>query len=289
MRYINIEELGNKQEVQAFNRLTQSYLQQMQRMTPNERKAFIRDNTIWNMLQEIMYNLSKGKCWYSEAPPGAGDYEIDHFRPKNRSKQFDGTILKPNGYWWLAYDWRNYRLSGALINKRRKDRLGADEEVKGKGDYFPLDITGGSIVAEPNNNLNHELPILLDPTKVYDTSLISFDKNGEPIIPAGLSEDDKFRVEKSIYFYHLDLEQLNQFRAIVWKKCEDELHSINEAVTNAPNPHTKRAILDRACNSLIELTNKSAPFSKVALACIDSFLERDIFKSWLFHLRRTLN
>jgi hypothetical protein len=289
MRYINIEELELKDEIEAFNRLAQTYLQQMQTMTPEERKKFIKENTDWNMLQEIMYNLSFGKCWYSEAPPGAGDYEIDHFRPKNRSKQHDGTILKPNGYWWLSYSWRNYRLAGGLINKRRKDRLGSDEEVKGKGDYFPLDIEGGSIIAESDVNLNHELPILLDPTKVYDTSLISFDKSGEPIISATLSDDDKFRVEKSIFFYHLDLEQLNQYRAIIWNKCEDELISINEAVTNAPNTHTKRAILNRACNSLIDLTNKSAPFSKVALACIDSFLEKDSFKNWLIHLRRTLN
>lgn len=289
MRYINIEEISGSPEVQAFELLVEQYVAQMEAMSVADRKAFIRDNVNWNMLQEIMYNLSGGKCWYSEAPPGAGDYEIDHFRPKNRSKQHDGTVLKPNGYWWLAYNWRNYRLAGGLVNKRRKDRLGADEEVKGKGDYFPLDIDGGSIVCEPPNvNLNHELPILLDPTNVYDTSLISFDKNGEPIVPAGLSDDDKFRVEKSIFFYHLDLEQLIQYRAIVWNQCEKELIDINENVVSAPNPHTKRAILKKACERLLELTNKNAPFSSVALACIDTFIEKQQFKNWLPNLRRAL-
>lgn len=286
MRFINLEELAATNEVQQFLQMEQNYLQQMQGMTDAERKEFVRSNTDWNLLQEIMFNLSGSKCWYSEAPPGAGDYEIDHFRPKNRSKQFDGTVLKTHGYWWLAYNWRNYRLAGGLVNKRRKDRLGSDEEVKGKGDYFPLDIVHGSIVANQGDNLNHELPILLDPTNIYDTSLISFDKDGTPIVQADASESDKFRANKSIYFYHLDMEQLSLYRKQVWKKCEDELGDIHEAVTNAPNEHTRRAILKKACKTLHELTRFNAPFSKVGWACIDA--NTDKYSSWLKQLKVTL-
>lgn len=290
MRYINIDEIANSPEVHAFEQLVLEFRNQMNAMTPQQRREFINGNVNWNQLQEVMYNLSGGKCWYSEAPPGAGDYEIDHFRPKNRSKQHDGTILKPNGYWWLAFNWKNYRLAGGLVNKRRKDRLGADEEVKGKGDYFPLDINNGSLICEPpNENLQHELPILLDPTNVYDTSLISFDKNGEPIIPAGLSNEDTFRVKMSIFFYHLDLEQLNQFRAIVWNECEEELKDINEQVIAAPNEITRRTVLTKSCKRLLKLTNKKAPFSMVAIACIDTYLEKEQFKTWLPNLKRALN
>lgn len=286
MRYINIEDLADKPEIKAFEALEEQYLEQIENMPEQERKKFIRENTDWNALQAIMFNLSESKCWYSESPPGAGDYEIDHYRPKNRSKQYDGTILRTDGYWWLAYNWRNYRLSGALINKRRKDRLSATEEIKGKGDYFPLDISNGSIIANRGDNLNHELPILLDPTNLYDTSLISFDKNGEPIIPSSITDTDKFRAEKSIFFYHLDLEQLSLYRSQVWKKCEDELKDINDAVTNAANEFEKKAILRKASRTLIELTNKKAPFSMVAWACIDSNIEK--YPSWLKNLRRAL-
>jgi len=283
MRHINIEELMGKAEIHAFEALEQNYLQQMEGMNDDERKEFIRNNPDWNTLQEIMFNLSESKCWYSEAPPGAGDYEIDHFRPKNRSKQFDGKILKPHGYWWLAYNWKNYRLAGGLINKRRKDRLGDNEEVKGKGDYFPLDVAHGSIVANRGDNLNHELPILLDPTNIYDTCLVSFDKNGEPIIQSEISATDKFRAEKSIFFYHLDLEQLSLYRSQVWKKCEDELSDVNEAIVDAANEFEKKAVLRKACKTLMEITNKKAPFSKVAWACIDANLEK--YPNWLKHLR----
>lgn len=287
MRYIPIDEIAVKEEIQNFEIIAANYLQQMTGMSDKKRKEFIKNHVDWNVLQETLYNLSETKCWYSEAPPGAGDYEIDHFRPKNRSKQYDGTILRKNGYWWLAYNWRNYRLAGGLINKRRKDRMGANEEVKGKGDYFPLDIDNGSIIANIGDNLNHELPVLLDPTNLYDVSLITFDKNGQPILPAGISNVDRFRAEKSIFFYHLDLEQLNYYRSQVWNKCEELLKRIHEAVVAAANEHAKRAILETACADLIELTRKKAPFSMTAWACIDANTEKYVF--WLKNIKKALH
>lgn len=290
MRHINIEEIANTQEVQQFEQLAQPYLQQLQGMTVPERKEFIRTHTDWNTLQLVMYNLSCHKCWYSEAPAGAGDYEVDHFRPKNRSKQHDGTVIKPNGYWWLAYNWRNYRLAGALVNKRRKDRFSDNEEVKGKGDYFPLDLVqGGECQEPPNDNLNIEVPLLLDPFRIYDTTLISFDKDGTPLITAGIPDEDKFRAEISIEFYHLDMEQLNQQRTEIWRLCERELNDINDQLTQPVNAQAKRLIMDRACIRLKELTAKNAPFSKVAWACINSFSQKDVFKLWLPNLITSLN
>lgn len=290
MRHIDIEEIANSQVVIQFEQLSQKYMVLMKGLTFHERKEFIRTHTDWNMLQLVMYNLSCRKCWYSEAPAGAGDFEVDHFRPKNRSKQHDGNVIKQNGYWWLAYNWRNYRLAGALVNKRRKDRFSDDEEIKGKGDYFPLDLTQGAECQEPpHDNLNVEVPLLLDPFRIYDTTLISFDKDGTPLITAGIPNDDKLRAQISIEFYHLDMEQLNQQRTEIWRLCERELNDINEQVTQPVNAQAKRLILDRACIRLKELTAKNAPFSKVAWACINSFSQKEVFKHWLPNLITSLN
>lgn len=286
MRYIPIEEIANEKIIRAFERLNRQYVQKMQGMTTAERKAFIKGRTIWNKLQRIFYALSETKCWYSEAPPGAADFVIDHFRPKNRSIQHDRTVLRQDGYWWLAYEWRNYRLIGGLINIERKDRFGSGEMVKGKGAYFPLDIDEGSIIADFGDNLRRELPILLDPTNRYDVTLLAFDKNGEPIIPSDISELDKFRAEISIKIYHLDLEQLNHHRRQVWNVCEEALSEINIALTDAANEFEKRAILRIAGRRLYELTNKKAPFSMVAWACIEANTNKYI--SWLSNLKRGL-
>jgi len=282
MRYINIEDLATSPDVIAFEQIANTYLVQLIGMSIKERKTFIKAHTDWNSLQNVMYKLSEGKCWYSEAPAGAGDYEIDHFRPKNRAKNYDGKLTKKNGYWWLTYNWRNYRLAGGLVNKRRKDRLKNNQEIKGKGDYFPIDLIGGGICNDhPNDNINIELPILLDPTKLYDTTLISFDKDGLPIVVAGIPEEDKLRAEISIELYHLELDQLNQQRAEVWRLCERELEEFSEQITNPINAQTKRQILERACVRIKELTSKTAPFSKVAVSCITSYSQKPIYCKWL--------
>jgi hypothetical protein len=284
MRHIPIEQLANLAEIKEFEKLAEMHLEKLEKMNDAERKDFMRTHTDWNSLQPIFYKLSSSKCWYSEAPPGAGDYEIDHFRPKNRSKQYDGSILHEHGYWWLAYNWRNLRLAGGLINKLRKDRLSSDGEVKGKGDYFPIDVTNGGSLAHRGDNLQNELNILLDPTIEYDVSLITFDKNGEPIVPAGLGILDEFRVVKSIFFYHLDLEQLNYYRSQVWKACEDMLGEIDNTLRQHANEHVRREILRLACKRLGELTNKEAPYSMTAWACIEA--NSETYSSWLKNLKK---
>ncbi|MEO8150656.1 MAG: hypothetical protein ABI723_23695 [Bacteroidia bacterium] len=310
MRHINIEAIANTEEVQQFKQLEREYLLQMQAMTTEERKMFIRTNTDWNILQNIMYSLSHRKCWYSEAPIGAGEFVIDHFRPKNRSKQYkyklndinvseennelsniyNGQVINTNGYWWLAYNWRNYRLVGSLVNMRRSDRFSEGEEVNGKGDYFPLDLTGGSYCTEPpNDNLDVEVPLLLDPLLLYDTTLISFDKDGSTIVFGNAPEDDKFRAEISIELFHLDLEQLKHQRTEIWRLCEGELYEYNKQLIKPVNAQAKRLILNKACIRLKELTSPSAPFSKVAWACIFSHEKRDIYNKWLPNLIPSLS
>jgi hypothetical protein len=309
MRYINIEALANTPEIQTFEQLEEQYMQQMDGMTILQKKDFIRTHTDWNNLQQVMFNLSYGKCWYSEAPIGAGEFVIDHYRPKHRSKQFkakpienpndeqielaarfNGQVIKTNGYWWLTYNWRNYRLVGSLVNLRRTDRFSENEEVKGKGDYFPLDLAEGNQCQEPpNTNLNVEIPLLLDPNQLYDTTLISFDKDGYPLIFGNAPEYDKFRAEVSIELFHLGLEQLNLQRSKIWRLCERELNEYNEQVTQPVNAQAKRIILNGACLRLKELTGPDAPFSKVAWACIYSYIDRDVFKKWLPNLIQSLS
>src|SRR6187549_2661841 len=96
-----------------------------------DRKKYVNDNPDWNQFQSEMLKLSNNKCWYTESAIGSSDFEVDHFRPKNKAKNHDKKVIKPNGYWWIAYDWENFRLTGALANKRRRDRLKEGAEVKG--------------------------------------------------------------------------------------------------------------------------------------------------------------
>ncbi|BBE16062.1 hypothetical protein AQPE_0199 [Aquipluma nitroreducens] len=265
----------------------------MQGLTVEERKKYITDHPDWNQLQPAMLGLSHNKCWYSEAPIGNGDMEVDHFRPKNKSKQkIDYTdsnsksiIHKTNGYWWLAYDWDNYRLAGALANKLRRDRLGDCDEVKGKGDYFPLDIAVGR-VANDEENITCEEAILLDPINPVDVCLLTFDK-GIPI-PATNDNIEIERVKQSIFYYHLDLDQLNRDRKIVWDDCVEQLKDAKESIDNSITPADKKAMVKKCFREIRKLVDSERrPFTSTAKACLMVYSELNGFP-WLKGLVRTL-
>ena len=87
---------------------------------------------IWQDLNAALSMLRGGKCWYSESRNPTADKNVDHFRPKN------GVAEDPvhEGYWWLAFQWRNYRYSSQWCNQRRVND--ANGTRGGKWDHFPL-------------------------------------------------------------------------------------------------------------------------------------------------------
>ncbi len=278
MRHINQEDLQKTvEELDWINREKVHY-DKMKDLTPSERSQYFNTQRDWNDFQQAMMNLYGLKCWYSEAPIGAGDFHIDHYRPKNRSRQYDTGVLKENGYWWLAYNWKNFRLSGGLCNLRRKDRLNPIDEVKGKGDYFPLDLDEGKL-AEDCKSYRCELPVLLDPVDEYDVGLLSFDRNGE-ILPFG-SDKEQERAKWSIMLYHLDLEQLNRQRAEVWNDCKFYIEEGNEAYYEAQNEYQRRDAMRVCYRELRKRTNKKAIFSSVAVTCIRTYSSIKEYKKLL--------
>ena len=77
-------------------------------------KAFIDANSgVWGEIKNELLEMSHGKCWYSEAPDAVSDWHVDHFRPKKRALDEDKT--EHEGYYWLAFDWKNYRIAGSQL------------------------------------------------------------------------------------------------------------------------------------------------------------------------------
>lgn len=88
------------------------------------RNKFIDDHSLhWGKLKPWLEALSLGKCWFSEAKELFSHYDVEHFRPKKEAKVLDGTVR--DGYWWLAFDYTNFRLCGNVGNRK-------------KGGWFPL-------------------------------------------------------------------------------------------------------------------------------------------------------
>src|SRR5258708_6505410 len=99
---------------------------------PGARATLIKANrSKWVALRSAMEAISNGKCWYTECKNPGTDDDVDHFRPK---LGVEGVPEHP-GYYWLAFEWRNLRLSCHRANRLR---LRADGGTGGKGGRFPL-------------------------------------------------------------------------------------------------------------------------------------------------------
>lgn len=219
------------------------------------RNKIIEDNSsFWGEIKEWLEEFSHGKCWFSEARDTCSYWHVEHFRPKKAAKEPDR-----DGYWWLAFNYLNYRLCGGVVNTK-------------KGAYFPLK-PGTSPASCPIDNCDDEACTLIDPIRKDDVDLITF-SNGGIAVPA---ESDGWRCEradKSIKRYKLnDHPPLNRARKIVWNLCRThviELENLillrkrsEESGSHSPSRN------ERIENLKLELRNMTLPnaeFSAVARA-----------------------
>ncbi|TCL06990.1 hypothetical protein EZJ58_5291 [Sodalis ligni] len=207
-------------------------------------------------LLDWLTNLHHRKCWYSEARESVSSYHVDHFRPKGRAAQLDGS--ERPGYWWLVFDWTNYRLCGQLLNVKKRD-------------VFPVTYENVANEGKPDS-LNIEGHLLLDPLS-EDAWLVSFERNDDGECLAGpcpgLQGHDLMRVEATIDILGLNrLAALTRNRADVWDKCLARIQEYERAGSE-PVMHTCNALRAVAAKALVELCSEEAEFSSVAKACIE--------------------
>lgn len=266
MRYINLENIDISEAWLEKAVALQKELKEIKSL--DDKLEHINKNPIWQ--DKILFNALSGamdgKCWYSEAKDLMSDRDIDHYRPKKEAKDIDGIVR--DGYWFLAYDWENYRFSSVYSNRLRKDKFTSEEISYGKGSYFPL--KSGSVIAVTKKQTEDESPYLLDPTKKHDASLVSFNGFGcvVPSVPKTFTWDI-MRVEVSIKYYHLDHHPLKRARSNRWKACQLKINKIKELCSD-PNISTKdENTVELLKDELIEWANENELLSGVIIACLN--------------------
>ncbi len=254
MRYIPL----NEQTPDAAWVVKATAILNQLKVAPNAeaRKEIIDANdTVWGELKAWLLSLSHEKCWFSEAKDCFNHWHVEHFRPKKSAKDKDGT--EHEGYWWLSFDWHNFRICGDVGNSK-------------KGTFFPL--RPGCFRAAPLGDVRFEDPLLLDPADEDDPSLLSFDVLGRAI-PAPNIEDEweKERVEYSVERYKLDFPVLEAQRKVVWNECwtrieeyRDELASYHADKTNV----IARNRFKQAAKEVRKMMREDKQFSAVAKACV---------------------
>lgn len=220
------------------------------------RKKIIDDNAkVWGDLKQWLLGLSHDKCWFSEAKDCFSHWDVEHFRPKKSAKDVDGT--EHEGYWWLAFDWHNFRICGNAGNRK-------------KGTYFPL-RPGSPRATGPAFDLRHEAPYLLDPIDDGDPNLISFNVVGRAIPAPGIDDAwDKERVTYSVERFNLDFPPLMEKRKVIWNECWQRIQSYKNELQHLKNNDNAiaRTQAREALRCIREMIRPEKELSSVARACV---------------------
>lgn len=254
MRHILLHELAPDP---AWVAKAAALLAQLQAAPNNAaRDEIIDDNrAVWGELKQWLLSLSHQKCWFSEAKDCFNHWDVEHYRPKKKAKDVNGTVH--DGYWWLAFDWHNFRVCGNAGNRK-------------KGTFFPL--RAGCSRCAPLGDHRLEDPQLLDPADEHDPALISFNFVGRAIPAAHITDAwEKERVEYSVERYNLDFPPLMDKRKAIWAECWNRIQEYLKELAIYYADKTNMVAKDRykqAAKRVRELMREEQELSAVARACV---------------------
>jgi hypothetical protein len=175
---------------------------------------------IWSDIKGVYMALQGYKCMYCEKPlpksdpvsvgaTGKVEYDVEHFRPKNRVLPWPTDDVKEqrrityddhlnsgftDGYVWLAFDPLNYGVSCKTCNSELK------------GDRFPIRGTAGTVGKSPAELDALEQPCLILPIGDQSDDPERFLSWAGPFPRprAGLSSMDELRARVLVDFFELD-------------------------------------------------------------------------------------
>ncbi|MEP4095799.1 hypothetical protein [Reichenbachiella sp.] len=218
------------------------------------RNKIIDDNQgIWGELKDFLLGISQNKCWYSEARDAYAHYHVDHFRPKKEALGIDKK--DKGGYWWLAFQWTNYRVCGGAGNVR-------------KGAKFAVKANKANQPTEP---IEDEIIHFLDPCEEEDVLKITFNEHGE-ITPITATGWDNQRTLYTIESLNLNFKLLKEKRKEIWTKCSmllKETQNLMAQNDTAPSA-TRKGQIKEKIRQLKELVKSTSEFSATAKACLQS-------------------
>lgn len=224
--------------------------------TITEKHKIIDDNqAFWGELKDFLLAISLEKCWYSESKNTYSYMHVDHFRPKKKAIGVDK--IDYGGYWWLAFDWTNYRISGAVGNVLKRDKFAV---LKYKA-------------SKPDDLLDDEIIYLLDPTEIEDVSKITFNSNGEVMsIDKDKNSWDYKRADYTIKTLKLNYKKLKDARKVSWAECSNLILETEKLIQdNCQNPSAnRRGQIKQKLKQLKKLTKASSEFSEAIKTCLIS-------------------
>ena len=245
-------------------------LEGLEQCTAADRAAYIDGRqSIWKELKQKLAGISHEKCWFCESKNVRADNAVDHFRPKNAVA---GNAAH-EGYWWLAFEWSNYRFTCTFCNSIRKDpNTGI---AGGKGTHFPV-LDELRRAMNGAGDCGNEQPLLLDPCCNLDPPHLWFEEDGtpkaNPNVCGAAGSFPSQRVTASIQFYHLSHSILVDERKKVCQKAKLDALEAEKLMPRYDNGDmTARTSVECTVKSLQAMLNSQQEYSR-AVRCTMMFL-----------------
>jgi uncharacterized protein (TIGR02646 family) len=239
-------------------------LEELRNANECEKSAIIkRHATLWVELKTQLEAMSSRKCWYCEIVNDRSDNAVDHYRPKNRVCDCDSL---PCGYWWLAFDERNYRYSCTFCNSTRVDRETGSRG--GKHDHFPLfDETRRATTEE--DDIENEQPLILDPCKPSDPAHLWFNEDGTPSPNPNVCQNtDDYpttRADETITLLHLHHARIVDRRKELCLEMRRLAESADKYLQRYANQdETAKEALDEKLSEMLAKCNSNSELSQTA-------------------------
>jgi len=237
---------------------------EVQRKAILERKA---SSDIWRGFYKLLPENLKKKCWYCESEDIRTDTPVDHFRPKNKVEE----APEHDGYWWLAFDWENYRCACDFCNSRRV----FDDSEGGKACKFPISNPEARAFT-PGQEWKREKPEFLDPFDPGDWKLLWFDGDGKPEPKPEATVEEQRKVTNSIDIFHLHQAKIVRARNRIRLDVEKEVKKLRVAEEEG-----NQADLQDAKNKLRAMVRDTATLSKAAIVYLRQHRELTAVKEIL--------
>lgn len=233
-------------------------------------KLIDANSDLWKEVKLELAKLFNFKCWYTESPQQGTDVDVDHYRPKKRVQETYKSENPHTGYWWLAFELKNYRYSCIVANRRRKDVESG--QTGGKSDHFPL-VNEENRAYTPTCDLEDEQPVLLDPIKFADVALITFKEDGEamPSRPDRMQRQHH-RAMESIKYYSLNHSDFVRCRLELRDEIEELTHNAKRFFNKLETGDADNDLAyEQAIKKLHKMRDIGAPFSSFCVAYLDKF------------------
>lgn len=253
MIYINID--SHEPDEDWLNRADSLTADLLAAADADARKQIIEDNQgMWGELKQHFCDVLHRKCWYSESVNDFAHCHVDHFRPKGKAED-ESKNVQEEGYWWLAFNWRNYRYSGPAGNVRKKH-------------YFHVNANKA---LKPADAIENEDIRFLDPCEPGDPDKLKFNNEG---VVSPKNEDETSRdflqAEYTIRRMNLNMQGLVEGRRDNYRKAARLIRE-TQALLKLQSEYfdlARQQNIRANQISLLELANRFTPYSAAVKYCL---------------------